>query len=303
MSDPHFSEKHRNVEFSNNVTATLRQEPGLGRLMAGSTADYSGNSKARIENRFGRLTMSEKTERNGDTDTTDLKSVARWIKPGRTKTVAPLIDPDDQMEVSLDLGSPALKEVAEAAAAYHDDMLFKAFFGTAYTGEGGDTPVPFKASNVIAHGGTGLTYEKIVQLRSLMRLRNAPLKSEMPIWYIQSEDQADLERMEEYKSFDYNGARPLEDGELKPFMGFRWIPINPDAEALPESNASFFEDGGATRVNPIVFPKGMHLGIWNMFTGYVDRRTDKNQAMQYWGGSRVAGARTDEDCCFIVKNQ
>tara|TARA_B100001179_G_scaffold209104_1_gene174774 strand:+ start:485 stop:1393 length:909 start_codon:yes stop_codon:yes gene_type:complete len=301
--EPHFSEKHRNTAFSNNVTTTLRQEPGLGRQMAGSTENYSGNSKARIENRFGRLTMQEKTERNGDTDNTELNSVARWIKPGRTKTVAPMIDPDDQMEVSLDLGSPAIAEVAEAAAAYHDDMLFKAFFGVAYTGESGDTPVPFKNGNIIGHGGTGLTYEKIVQVRALMRKRNAPLKREMPIWYFLPEDEADLERMEEYKSFDYNGARPLEDGELKPFMGFRWMPINPDRESLPESYDNFFEDNEQTRVNPIVFPKGMHMGIWDEFSGYIDRLPGKNQSTQYWGGSRVAGARTDEDLAFIVKNQ
>lgn len=300
--DPHFSEKHRNTTFSNNVTATLRQEPGTGRAMVGSTANYEGNGKARIENRFGRLTMHEKLERNGDTDTTEMKSEARWIKPGRTKTVAPLIDPDDQMEVSLDLGSPAVKEVAEAAAAYHDDMVFKGFFGTAYTGEGGDTPVPFKTANVIPAGGTGLTFDKLRAVRELMRKRNAPMKREMPIWYLLPEDETDLLGMEEYKNFDYSATRPLENGEIKPFMGFRFFPINPDAESLPETSELFYENDGATRVNPIVFPSGMHFGIWDEFSGYIDRRPDKNQSTQYWGGSRVAATRTDEDLAFIVKN-
>lgn len=303
MPDEHFSEKHRNTVFSNNVTASLRQEPGSGRAMVGSQANYEGNSKARIENRFGRLTMHEKTERNSDTDTTELSSVARWIKPGRTKTVAPLIDPDDQMEVSLDLGSPAVKEVAEAAAAYHDDMLFKAFFGTAYTGKDGDTAVAFKAGNVLVHGGTGLTFAKLTALRTLILNRNAPLKREMPIIYVQPEDEAQLLSMEEYKNFDYNGSKPLVNGELKPFMGFRFIGINPDAESLPESYTSFTADGGATRRLPVVFPKGIHLGIWDEFSGYVDRLPTKNQSMQYWGGSRVAGARTDEDLAFILETQ
>ena len=299
----HFSEKHRNTRFSNNVTASMRQNPGIGRILCGTGDNYTGSQRSRIENRFGRLTMQEKTERNSDTDTTELNSVARWIQPGRSKDVAPVVDRDDQMVVDLDLGSPAVKEVADAAEAYHDDMVFKGFFETAYTGVDGNDTVSFKPSNIIAHGGVGLVLPKILATRELMRKRNVNFKKEMPIWIVQPEEVTDLMNIEEYKNADYTGGRPLEDGELKPFGGFRWFEFNPDAESVPESLKHLITDGGVTRQNPIICPRGMHKGTWDEFTGYVDRLPNKRQSMQYFGSSRVAATRTDEDLCFIVQNR
>lgn len=303
MPAEHFSEKHRNTRFSNNVTATLRQSPGLAQIICGSKENYTGNSRARIENRFGRLTMQEKTERNSDTDTTELNSVARWIQPGRTKTIAPVVDPDDQMEVSLDLGSPALKEIADAAEAYHDDMAFKAFFGTAYTGKSGDDTVAFKAANVIAHGGTGLTKAKLLELRRKMKKANVNIGKEMPIIILQPEDEEDMHGIEEYTRIDYNGSKPLVNGELPPWLGFRFMVFNPDNESVPESVGNFSADAGATRQLPVICPRGLHMGVWDQFTGYIDRLPGKNQSMQYWGGSRVAAARTDEDLAWIIQTQ
>lgn len=298
-----FAEKHFNVEFSNNVTFTMRQTPGFAKMLAGSTADYTGNTKARIQNKFGRLRMQPKNGRNSDTDNTDISSTVRFIKPNPMGTVAPLVDIEDQQETSLDLGSPIVKEVAEAAEVYHDDMFFKGFFGNAYAGEGGDDLVGFKQTNVVPHGGTGLTKEKLLATRELLRARNAPFGREMPVILLQPEDETDLFLIDEYASFDYNGGKPLADGEVKPWLGFRFMAINPDEDSLPTSFANFFADAGATRQLPVIFPSGMHRGVWTEFMGYVDRRPDKNQSEQFWGAARSSAARLDEDLAFIIQTQ
>lgn len=303
MPEENFAEKHRNVRFSNNVEATLRQEPGLHRIVCGSSDNYSGDAKARITNRFGRLKMEEKTERNGDTDNVDPSSTTRWIKPGKMHRVAPLLDITDFDETSVDLGSPMVSEVSQAALTYHDDMAMAGFFGNGYEGEGGDTVVPFKAANIVPHGGTGLTKAKLLQLRTLIRKRNAPLMRVKPIILLQPEDEAQLLSINEYASFDYNGSKPLVDGEIKPWMGFRFFGINPDQDSLPKSYANFFSDAGATRNLPVIFPNGLHRGVWHEFMGKISQRDDKDYSWQYWGAARSAVVRTDEDLAFILKTQ
>lgn len=298
-----FAEQHRNIEFSNNVTATLRQEPGMLYTLCGSSANYSGNKKARIESRFGRLRMQEKQERNGDTDNTDISSVARWIAPGRLENVAPLLDREDAQTTSVDLGSPIVKEVADAAATYHDDRFGVGFFGNAYEGELGDTAVPFKNANIIAHGGTGFTLPKLLALREMMVTRHVNMKREKPIILLQPKDVTGLFNINEYKNFDYNGSKPLEEGELKPWMGFRFFEVTPDAESMPRSYANFFAEAGATRQLPVFVPSGLHRGVWVEFWGKITERNDKNHSQQFYGEARSSVVRTDEDKCFILQTQ
>lgn len=298
-----FAEQHRNLYFSNNVTATLRQEPGMLYPLVGSSMGYTGNKKARIENRFGRLKMEEKEGRNTDTNTTDIDSTARWIAPGKLANVAPLLDREDTQTTMVDLGSPLVKEVADAAATYHDDMFGVGYFGNAYSGELGDTTIPFKSANIIAHGGTGLTLDKLIATRELLRKRKVNMMREQPIMLLMPEDETDLLQIPEYKSHDYNGSKPLENGEIKPFMGFRFFPIQPDAESMPKSYANFFSDSNATRNLPVFVPSGLHRGIWVEFWGRITERDDKNFSGQFYGEARSAIVRTDEDKCLIVKTQ
>lgn len=298
-----FAEKHRNTLFSNNVTATLRQTPGMYPMLCGSTASYTGNQKARIENRFGRLKMQPKVGRNTDTNHTDIDSIVRFIKPGPQNVVATLLDKQDYHETLVDLGAPLVKEVAEAARTYHDDMTFAGFFGNGYSGADGDMAETFKSANIIAHGGVGLTKDKLIALREMMRKRNAPYGREMPIILLHPEDESDLLAINEYVNQDFTSARPLELGEIKPWMGFRYVAVNPDSESLPQSFASFFTDSGTTRNLPVIFPSGLHRGVWQEFDGRVSERDDKDYSTQYWGAARSAVVRTDEDLAFMIRTK
>lgn len=298
-----FAEKHRNIAFSNNVTATLRETPGMLYGLCGSSANYSGNKKARIENRFGRLRMQEKQERNGDTDNTDLSSVARWIAPGRLENVAPLLDREDAQVTEVDLGSPIVKEVADAAATYHDDRFGAGFFGSAWEGELGDTAVPFKSANTIVHGGVGLTLNKLIAMREMMALRHVNLMREQPIILLQPQDESALLNIAEYKNADFNASKPLVMGEIKPFMGFRFIRVVPDAESMPRSFGNFFTDSGTTRQLPCFVPSGLHRGVWVEFWGKITERPDKNHSQQFYGEARSSVVRTDEDKCFILQTK
>lgn len=303
MSAENFAEQHRNVLFSNNVTATLRETPGMLYPMCGTSAGYKGSKSARIENRFGRLRMTEQTTRNADTNNVDVDSLVRFIVPGKRANVAPMLDRDDAETTSVDLGSGLVNEVAAAAATYHDDMFSRGFFGNGWAGETGGTAVPFKAANVLAHGGAGLTLGKLLALEELMRTRHVNFQREKPIIILHPKDVTGLRNITEYKSFDYNGSKPLADGELKPFLNFRFFSFVPDAESLPLSWGNWFADAGATRQLPVIVPSGLHRGVWTEFEGSIDDRADKSHSTQYWGAARSAVVRTDEDKAFIIQTQ
>lgn len=296
-----WAEDHRNVLYRNNVTSTMRQEPGLCYPLCGDSASYSGNKKSRIENRFGRLRMEEKTTRNGDTNNVDISSTTRWIKADPSANVAPLLDRDDMQVTEVDLSSPLVKETKEAAVTYHDDMFVRGYFGNGWTGEDGETAVAFKTANTVLHQTAGITKAKLLEMRELMNIRNVNMKREMPILFLFPQDETDLLSIEEYVNSDYHGARPLEMGEIKPWLGFRFLCINPSLEAFP-TTYSLLTDG-TTRNLPCFVPSGMHRGIWTEFWGKISERGDKQHSWQVFGEARSACVRTDEDKCFIMESR
>lgn len=298
-----YADTHRNVTFNNNVTATLRQEPGILYPLCGSSNSYSGSKAARIENRFGRLKMQTKAERNGDTNNVDLNSVARYIKVGPSADVAPLIDRDDQGTTEVELTSPAVTETADAARTYHDDMFGIGYFGDAWEGETGSTAIPFKAANILPHGGTGVTKAKLIEMRELVRKRNNKTMREKPVMFLFPEDESQLLSISEYADIDTNNFKPLVEGEIMPWLGFRFVCINPDSESLPTSFSNYFADSGATRRLPVFMPSGMHRGIWTEFWGKISERNDKKHSEQIYGEARSACVRTDEDKCFLFLSQ
>lgn len=301
MPEQNFTQEHRNILFNNNVTMSLRQEPGLLVPLAGSSQNYSGNKAARIENRFSRLRMESKTTRNGKTNNTDPKSTARWIRPGPSANVAPLLDRDDVDVTDVSLTSALVTETAEASRTYHDDKFVEGYFGNAYTGEHGDVAVGFKSDNIIQHGSAGLTKEKLLALKELMKKRNVNLKREMPVLFLYPEDETDLFNIEQYINYDYTGQKPLEMGEIKPWLGFRFFCINPSEEAFPDSYKNLID--GVTRRLPAFVPSGVHRGIWTEFFGKIEELPTNQYSTQIYGESRSAVTRTDEDKCFLLETR
>jgi hypothetical protein len=302
-----FADTLREVEYVNNVTHTLRQEPGILYTLAGSTGNYAGRSEAKIEDRFSRLKMQRKTTRNGDTNLTDTSVERRFIKkPGRYN-VATLIDRDDIDVTSVDLKSPLIRETASAARTYHDDAFLAGFWGDAWIGaETAQSTVAFPSANKVAHnfGGVsvGLTLAKLIELKRLLRKASVNFSTEKPIILLDADAEADLFNIEKYVSFDYQGSKPLVDGELKPWMGFRFLPANlGDPEAYPES-ASLFQVGGLNRL-PVIVPSGLHRGVWVEFWGKTDPRSDKQYSEQIYAEAESTVTRTDEKKAWFIETK
>jgi len=305
MAD-NWAEDLRNVEYRNNVTHELRQEPGILYPLAGSSDNYAGSKAARIESRFAQLQLQKKTTRNGDTNNVDPSTQNRFVRKPGSSNVAPLIDRDDVNATSVELKSPSVMETAMAVRQYHDDQFLKGWWGSGYTGEAGEIEVAFPAANKVAanFGGAlvGLSKAKLIELRRLMRKANVNFKAEQPIILLDADAEADLFSIPEYINHDYNDSKPLVNGEVKPWMGFRFLQANlGDPTAYPES-AALFQVGGINRL-PVIVPSGIHRAVWVEFFGKIDARSDKQYSEQIYAEAESIGVRTDEKKAWFLETK
>lgn len=300
MPDPAFAEEHRNVGYSNAVTFEMRQRPGLLYPMVGSTANYSGQASHRIENRFDELEMERQTGRNEDTNLTDPDSLTRWIKANKARDVAVLLEKNDQKVTEVKLGDPIARQIARAAQRVHDDEWLLGYFGNGWTGETGDTAVPFPSANIVEHGSTGLTKAKLIELQELMMLNDVDFESEMPVVLITPRQRSDLFGITEYVNADYQEGKPLARGEIKPWLGFRFVTFNPDSPKAYKYGGALTKDG-TTRSLPAFLPSGLHRGVWTEFYGRMSERADKKYNEQIYGEARSAVVRVNEDLTYLVE--
>ncbi|QNQ09251.1 phage capsid protein [Sphingomonas alpina] len=305
MAD-NWAESLRTVEYRNNVTHELKQQPGILYPLAGSSDTYSSKS-AEIEQRFAGLTLQKKTTRNGDTNNVDPSASVRFVKKPGSSNVAPLLDRDDKHATSVDMKSPLVMETADAVRAYHDDQFLTGWWGNGWTGETGDIAVPFTAGNKVAHtygggGSVGLTKAKLIELRRLLGTANVSMQREKPIILLDPDSESDLLNINEYVNKDFGEGSPLMTGEIKPWLGFRFFSVNmKDAVAFPNS-AALFQVGGINRL-PVIIPSGIHRGVWVEFFGKITERDDKQFSEQIYAEAESAVVRTNEAKAWFLETK
>jgi hypothetical protein len=305
---PEAIETTRTVEYRLGVSYQLNENPDKYSGLAGSEGSYS-DKLAQIEDRFDDLVMREVTTRNGDTVNTDIDVERRWIPKPRRQMVAPLIDRDDIASTKLDLKAPLVVQTARAVRRARANRFLQGFYGNAYTGEVGTTAVPFKAANVLAAGGVGITKNKLISLKELISTRLVD-DDEMglPLFIITAKQVSDLLKINELVSRDYN---PLNSDTMKAallngvptdFMGFTFMKSEiGNSKAFPDAS-TLTVNGSSERLNPVFFKQGIHKGTWTEFFGQITERDDKNFSTQVYGETIAAFTRTNEDLCFQMAN-
>lgn len=303
-----FADGLRTVDFNAAVEFQLNEMPGKLWGLSGSSSSYKGKG-AKLIDRFGDLYAEDINTRNGDTKNQDIDVVRRWIvKPPRA-SIAPLLDPDDEMATEVGLKSPLSMAVAKGIARYRDDKWLQGYFSSAYTGEQGATAVPFKSANILAADAgtsgtaTGLTLEKLIQMGVLMGSNFVDTEAEMPMILITAKQQGDLLRIAQVQSADFNpnaAGQALQTGKVIEFMGFGFKRAEIGNPKAYRRASALTLDGNGNRLLPVFVPSGMHSGTWLNFEGHVDMRPDKNHSEQVAGYSCVAATRVDEDKTYLL---
>ena len=298
MAD-NWPEGTRTVGYSLRVTNELNAKPGkVSMILADQTKSGYSDTKEQIEDRFDDINLETQQVRHEDTNYIDINQQRRWIRKPKPADAAMLLGRHDKQSTKVNLEMPTEMSMARAVRRYHDDVFFPGFFGNAYVGEYGDTAVPFTPANIQAHGGAGITKAKLQSLMKLYDDNDVDTEEEMPILLIDNQGKIDLQNITEYASSDWNDSHPLVRGEIKPWLGFRFVQLNMlSARGFPSAPALVVPAAGQIAL-PSFVQSGLHRGVWTEF--FMDKginRSKKSQEQMYVEACSAI-TRVDEKKCF-----
>lgn len=227
--------------------------------------------------------MVEVTSRWGDTEWEDPDAKRRRI----AKQYYEYAKLFDNFEKLNRLNDPTSKEMVNAAYAVGrqwDDMIIAGMTATAYTGQTGSASTTLASydsgSHVIANGGTGLTLDKLQDVR---RLFNAAEVDQEAITFVVAAIQLDnLLDITEIKNADYNSVKALVNGQPGTFLGFKFIMCNRLAVATSIRKCLAYAQSG------------FELAISKDMTTTVDRLPMKRNALGLQTQMAGGGVRLEE---------
>lgn len=173
----------------------------------------------------------------------DPQVIARWAAK-QDKTHPVMLDWQDRLEILIDLESGYAANGAMAAARTADQIIVAAVQGTAYQGANGTVSSAFNTTaitsatarttlgNVLAAGGTGLTYAKVREARAILNAREVGVDDlgmrdrDAFVWVVSAGAMSQLMNEAQATSRDYIEGSPLTEGAIIYFMGFNFVIYN-----------------------------------------------------------------------------
>ena len=246
-------------QFSGNIHDLLERE---GRLIPYVNREMVTGDKAFVE-RLGSMDISEISSRHADTQLQDAPHSRRMLEI-KDYAGAVMLDHQDKIKMLIDPLNPYARKLAMGMARKIDDVIIAAALGTAKAGVEGGTDVTLPSGQKIAAGGTGLTFEKLLETKKKFLANNYNGKIYGVITAAALED---LLAETEIQSFDFNTVKALVMGEVDTFMGIKFIQLEA-TELVSGSKALFFGEDA------------LHLGQADTLMVDIDKRPDKNNNMQ-----------------------
>ena len=188
------------------------------------------------------------------------------------------IDSFDELKTIVDPKSEYVTNAAYAIGRAYDDAIIAAATGTAQLGTdaanfSGNTETFSTASFQVAadfgaSASVGLTVDKIIEARRVLRHYHNDLDADPVTLIIGSQQEADLLNQVEVVSTEYSSRPVLEDGRIKQFLGCEVVVL----ERLPVITD---KDSNANTRGCIVFVKsGLYLGVWKDMINRASIRND-----------------------------
>lgn len=222
-----------------------------------------------------------------------------WSDAVHSTRVAPMfpyfqaipIDRDDEVRV-LANPAPVYKESLEASwNRRKDKQIFSALLGAAANKDG--TTVSLSGAQVIAHGSTGFTKNKIIQGKKVFRANEADAHNGEDLYCAYSSEMLeDVLSDTTLTSADFMAGKMLQDGDVGgKWMGINWIPY----EAI-----TF--DGVSTYTTAMWAKSGLVKGVSGLF-GAASRRADKQELLQLSMGGNFGAVRREEEKVVSISFQ
>lgn len=262
-------------QFSGNLHDILFREGAV--LLGKVNREAVTGEKAFVE-RIGDLEVADINSRHADTVLQDAAHSRRMLTI-IDKAGAVMLDHQDKVKMLIDPMSPYARKLAMGMGRAVDDSIIAALLGTAKAGNDGGTSVVLPTAQKIAAGGTGLTFAKLLQVKTKFGAANYRGKIHGVITAAALED---LLNETEIQSIDYNSVKALVQGEIDTFMGIQFTVLEAP-ELVSNSKAVFFGEDA------------LHFGHADTMMVDVDKRPDKNNNMQVLVRHSFGAVRLEEE--------
>lgn len=223
MEIPSFFEK----QFATNWEMLSQQ---VDTRFGGAVTTDTFQGRRKQYNQLDVGTMTEITERKGDTPDGDSTGLKYWIYRRKFEFVR-VWDEDDQLnlgEISLPTSDEA-SSFAYAANRTKDDVIISAFDATRYVGENGTDTDAFDtnyqvAVNYVGAGSpalSGLTLAKLSKAKQILDENEVPYGDRF--FACSSQQLQDMLLIDKMTSVDYASVKALVDGVVTRFLGFNFV--------------------------------------------------------------------------------
>lgn len=278
-------------QFSTNVQLLLQQKGSRlrGAVMSGS---HVGAQASPVDQIFP-VTASKVVSRYAAMPRVDALLTRRWAFPV-DYDLPQLVDQFDKLRLLTDPSAHFVQNAVYALGRAMDAEIINAFFGSASTGQEGNTAVAFPSSNQIsvqtgATSPTGMTVAKLRQVKLQLMANEVDLDSDPIYCAITAKQHDNLLAEVQVIDADYNGGKPvMEEGRISRFLGINFI----HTELL---NTGTDDQSGTSTLVPVWAKSGMYLGLWNDIMSDLSVRHDiQGLPYQAYVKGTFGGARMDE---------
>lgn len=261
------------TQFSTNIELKLQQK---GSKLRGQVREgfHTGKMASPI-NQIAAISAKAPAGRFSPKNRTDADFTRRWVFPQDIE-IDQLIDSYDELRTIVDPKSEYSTNASFAIGRSWDDAVIAAAFGTAYTGQDANgltseswssfSGVYDIASNFKASAAVGLTVQKLIEAKRLLRHYHNDLETDQPTVVIGSQQESDLLNQVEVVSTEFNDRPVLVDGQIKRFLGFDVV--------LSERLQTASSDSVTSRECIVTVKSGLYLGMWRDMTNRVSIRND-----------------------------
>jgi len=257
------------TQFSTNLELLLQQRGSKlrGRCREGA---HIGKQASPI-NQIGSLSLKAPAGRFAPLPSQQAAYDRRWVFPQEGE-LPQLVDTFDELQTIVDPKSGLVETAAAAVGRAWDDCLILQATGVSQLGQDASalTTESFSTANFQiaatfgAASASGLTVEKIIECKRVLRHYHNDLEMDTPTMVIGSQQESDLLNQVQVVSTEFNDKPVLVDGHVKRFLGFDVVM----SERLPQTTVN------VTRGVLVFVKSGLYLGVWKDMTNNIDVRTD-----------------------------
>jgi len=270
----------------------LQQQTG-SRLQDAVMVDPGVTGDRAFYDQVDATSMSEVTNRHGDTEYTDTPHKRRMVTLA-TYEVADLVDRADRRRLLNDPVNPYSRSMAAAANRQIDDIIITAFDATASTGVDGSGSDTFDTSgyqiadNFQIGAGTAtsdLVIDKLLEARRILEAAENDEDDGENSWHLvtSAAGRQTLLNTTEVSSADYNTVKALVNGSINTFVGFNFI----KSQRLSVS-------AGDDRSDFAWVKKSMQLAVGEEPRSFIDVLPQKRHSLQVRYEQDLGAVRMDQ---------